>query len=112
MFGPWVVKIPWRRKWQPTPVFLPGNSMDRGTWQATVHGVAKSQTKQHAQIHDGHTALIYCKALLGFCVVCFNVSYNPEKSILILMNKYVHASYSHAKLSVPALQTLYQKLHR
>ena len=24
-FDPWVGKIPWRRKWQPTPVFLPGN---------------------------------------------------------------------------------------
>ena len=24
----------WRRKWQPTPVFLPGESMDRGAWQA------------------------------------------------------------------------------
>ena len=23
-FDPWVWKIPWRRKWQPTPVFLPG----------------------------------------------------------------------------------------
>ena len=23
---PWVEKIPWRRKWQPTPVFLPGES--------------------------------------------------------------------------------------
>ena len=23
---PWVWKIPWRRKWQPTPVFLPGKS--------------------------------------------------------------------------------------
>ena len=23
-FDPWVRKIPWRRKWQPTPVFLPG----------------------------------------------------------------------------------------
>jgi len=23
---PWVGKIPWRRKWQPTPVFLPGKS--------------------------------------------------------------------------------------
>ena len=23
-FGSWVGKIPWRRKWQPTPVFLPG----------------------------------------------------------------------------------------
>ena len=110
-FDPWVGKMPWRRKWQPTPVFLPGeshgqrnlagyspwgckesnmteqlslcfpcgsagkesacnagnlgsisglgrspgegkgyplqysgleNSMDRGTWQATVHGVTES----------------------------------------------------------------------
>ena len=23
-FSFWVRKIPWRRKWQPTPVFLPG----------------------------------------------------------------------------------------
>jgi len=23
---PWVRKIPWRRKWQPTPVLLPGKS--------------------------------------------------------------------------------------
>ena len=25
-FNPWVWKIPWRRKWQPTPIFLPGES--------------------------------------------------------------------------------------
>ena len=25
-FDPWVRKIPWRRKWQPTPVFLPKKS--------------------------------------------------------------------------------------
>ena len=25
-FGPWVGKIPWSRAWQPTPVFLPGES--------------------------------------------------------------------------------------
>ena len=25
-FDPWIRKIPWRRKWQPTPVFLPGES--------------------------------------------------------------------------------------
>ena len=25
-FDPWVGKIPWRRKWEPTPVFLPGES--------------------------------------------------------------------------------------
>ena len=35
----------WRRKWQPTPVFLPvENSVDRGAWWATVQGVTKSQT--------------------------------------------------------------------
>ena len=25
-FNPWVGKIPWRRAWQPTPIFLPGES--------------------------------------------------------------------------------------
>ena len=25
-FGPWVGKIPWKRKWHPMPVFLPGKS--------------------------------------------------------------------------------------
>ena len=25
-FDPWVRKIPWRRAWQPTPMFLPGDS--------------------------------------------------------------------------------------
>ena len=25
-FDPWVGKIPWRRRWQPTPVLLPGES--------------------------------------------------------------------------------------
>ena len=26
VFDPWVGKIPWTKKWQPTPVFLPGDS--------------------------------------------------------------------------------------
>ena len=25
-FDPWVGKIPWRREWQPTSVFLPGKA--------------------------------------------------------------------------------------
>ena len=25
-FDPWVWKIPWRREWQPAPIFLPGES--------------------------------------------------------------------------------------
>ena len=30
-FDPWVEKIPWMRKWQPTAVFLPGESQGRGS---------------------------------------------------------------------------------
>ena len=37
-----VKKIPCSRKWQLTPVFLPENPMDSGTWRATVHRAAKS----------------------------------------------------------------------
>ena len=35
----------WRRKWQPTPVFLPGESRDGGAWWAGVYGVAQSRTR-------------------------------------------------------------------
>ena len=40
-----VGKIPWRRKWQPTPVLLPGESHGQGAWQATVHWIANSRTQ-------------------------------------------------------------------
>ena len=35
----------WRRKWQPTPVFLPGESQGRGAWWAAVYGVTHSRTR-------------------------------------------------------------------
>ena len=35
----------WGRNWQPTPVFLPGESHGRGAWWAAVHGIAPSQTQ-------------------------------------------------------------------
>ena len=34
----------WRRKWQPTPVFLPGESQGWGAWWAAVYGVPQSRT--------------------------------------------------------------------
>ena len=44
-FDPWVWNILWSRKWHSTPVFLLENSMARGAWWATVHGVSKSRTQ-------------------------------------------------------------------
>ena len=40
-FNPRVEKIPWRRKWQSTPVFLPGESHEQRSLWATAHGVTK-----------------------------------------------------------------------
>ena len=35
----------WRRTWQPTPVFLPGESQGREAWLAAVYGVAQSRAR-------------------------------------------------------------------
>ena len=35
----------WRSKWQPTPVFLPGESQEWGAWWAAVCGVTQSRTQ-------------------------------------------------------------------
>ena len=35
----------WRRKWQPSPVFLPGESQGRGSLVGCCHGVAQSWTR-------------------------------------------------------------------
>ena len=50
-FDIWVRKIPWSRKWQPTPVSWLENPMGRGTQWATVHGVAESNTSEWLNTH-------------------------------------------------------------
>ena len=43
-FDPWVGKIPQHGNGYPLHYSCLKNSMDRGAWQATVHGIPKSQT--------------------------------------------------------------------
>ena len=40
-----VGKMSWRKDGLPTPVSCLEDAMDRGAWQATVHGVTKSRTR-------------------------------------------------------------------
>ena len=46
-FDPWVRKIPWSRKWQPTPVLLPEESHGQSSLEAIVHGIAESDVTDH-----------------------------------------------------------------
>ena len=44
-FSPWVRKIPWRRAWQTTPVFLPGKSHGQRSLACYSAWFAKRQTR-------------------------------------------------------------------
>ena len=47
-FDPWVGKIPWRRAWQPTPVFLPGESHGQRRLEGySPWGHKESDTAEH-----------------------------------------------------------------
>ena len=52
-FDPWVGKIPWRRKWQPTPVFLSGKSHGQRSlagYSSWIHkGVRHKLATKHLQ---------------------------------------------------------------
>ena len=43
--NPWVRRIPWRRAWLPTAVFLPGESQGQRRLATYVHRIAKSPTR-------------------------------------------------------------------
>ena len=56
-FNPWVRKIPWRRKWYPTPVFLPEKFHGQRTLGGYSTWVAKSQTQLSGQHIHTHTLI-------------------------------------------------------
>ena len=45
MFNPWVRKILWRRAWQPTPVFLPGESHGQRSLAGHSSWACKNETQ-------------------------------------------------------------------
>ena len=60
-FSSWVRKIPWRRKWQPSPVFLPGGSHgQRSLVGYILWGCKESDITEHT----GTVALQCC---IHFC---------------------------------------------
>ena len=90
-FCPWVGKTPWRRAWQPTPVFLPGESRDRGAWWATVHGVTESQTRlkrlsTHLLVMIRDIMIIACPAQMDWT----RVSHIVDRRFTIWATREVH----------------------
>ena len=63
-FDPWVGKIPWRREWQPTPIFLPRkfhgqrNLAGYSPWghkeSDTTEGLSHTHTHTHTYTHTAY----------------------------------------------------------
>ena len=52
-FDPWVRNIPWSRKWQPTPVFLPGKMHGQRSLEGySPWGCQESNMTEHACTHS------------------------------------------------------------
>ena len=78
MLDPWVGKIPWRKEWLPTPVFLPGEShgqrnmlgysswgrKESDTTEWLIHTHARTHTHAHTHTHT-HTVK---QDLCSFCL--------------------------------------------
>ena len=85
-FDSWVGKIPWRREWLPTPVFLPGESHgQRSLVGYTVRGVTKSWTTERLTF-IGLPFLIIWKFLFQFASQFQNNFYWFHGSFLWLLS--------------------------
>ena len=78
---PWLRKIPWRRKWQPTPVFLPGESHGQRSpsgyspWGCRV----RQDWSDSACMHGTTGVVIYCG--LGYKMIL--IIWSKTRQLLI-----------------------------
>ena len=109
---PWVGKIPWRRAWQPTPVFLPGESHGlRSLVGYSLWGCKESDMTEclsthihthHIQVNT-HQLLLYSvlhsiSTFLKFCLYpfsplsCLSCSFSPTsvRHFLLIFNHETH----------------------
>ena len=56
------VEAEWKRKWQPTPVFLPGESQGWGAWWAAVYGVAQTRIRLK-RLSSSSSSLVWAEHL-------------------------------------------------
>ena len=65
-FNPWVEKIPWRRAWQPIPVFLPGES----PWTEEPDGLRSTGSERVRDDWNSLTHMFGSFFILGFPLSC------------------------------------------
>ena len=84
---PWGGKIPWRRRWPPTPVFLPGKFQEERICWVTVHRVAK--TRIRLSVYSGNAVKPY-KTLTSYRKALFTRIQEAQKSTSFINMCIIH----------------------
>ena len=84
----------WRRKWQPTPVFLSGESQGQRAWWAAVYGVSLSQTRLKQLSSSSIT--MWCSHLMNWEL--YSPFWHKIKSFLYLFLPYMAAHQAPSSL--------------
>ena len=97
----------WRRKWQPTPVFLPGESQGWWAWWAAISGVAQSRT-QLKQLSSS-SRYIYMKEIyyLPWCLRKRLRQINSRQNILNVVSCSQHLVIPYVFTVSPPLGSLW-----
>ena len=120
-FDPWVGKTPWRRKWQPTLGFLPGESHGQRSlagyspwghrWVRHDRATKQQQHQQHGQIEQNnqesstflflpnissfttytHTRVCLCMHYTAITTFRITVEFEQEEKYFTLKHLYVHS---------------------
>ena len=97
-FDPWVGRVPWSRKWQPIPVFLPRKFHGQKSLVTAVHEAAKSQTRSHDGAHSlidltddssrFNSSYVFCACprllITNVSLACINSDYPTQQGTLFL----------------------------
>ena len=76
-FDLWLGKIPWSRKWQPTPIFLSGDSHgQRNLVGFCLQGCKESDMNEHMCTHT-HTHSV-CYIMYTYMQYCLSVLQNED----------------------------------
>ena len=101
-FNPWVGKNRWRRKWQPTPVFLPGEF--RGQRSLAVYS-----PRDRNELNTNERSITCAQGLLNIPENCY---FSTNSSFLITCCCFLMEEFEYLIWVTTALFLCYKKIRR
>ena len=78
-FNPWVGKIPWRRKWRPTPIFLPGKFHGQRTLTGySPYSHKESDMSDHARAKEDESLSNWVPFLAAYKINTYSISVDTK----------------------------------